>query len=341
MEDYYKLIGVQPDDDREVIRDAYRARKGEFDAESSDDARAKASKLNRAWNVLSDRSQRAKYDDQLAEAKAEGTVQDSEDAAPSAPGRGRGGRQRADRPARRLIAQETEVNGIPLASNKDRGIAMAIDGFILFVLVLVLPQVLVPPLAKAQKPEVTDRIEVITDDRDELVKQLETKDNEIDKADDDLKAAEEDGDEQEIAAAQTKVDALEKERKPIDDDIKALDDDIKDEQAKLFSLYLSVISGLSLVAVLIFAVPAAIAGRSPGKLARKIRLRRETGEIPGFGAALKRYVPVIVVTGFGMLLGLPGLIALMAVMFGVTSFNRNPRRQGWHDRFAKTIVAAD
>ena len=52
VDDYYSLIGVSPDADRDTIRDAYRARRSELD--DSEQGRSSAAKLNRAWNVLSD-----------------------------------------------------------------------------------------------------------------------------------------------------------------------------------------------------------------------------------------------------------------------------------------------
>src|SRR5438094_442052 len=72
VDDYYSLIGVSSDADRTTIRDAYRARRSELD--DSEHGRASAAMLNRAWNVLSDDAQRAKYDDQLAAAKADDDV---------------------------------------------------------------------------------------------------------------------------------------------------------------------------------------------------------------------------------------------------------------------------
>ncbi len=334
MEDYYRLIGVSPDADREVIRDAYRVRKGELDATATDDARAEASRLNRAWNVLSDERQRDRYDAQLADAKANGSVEEYDDDDEPAPARGwgargaRGARQRSERPMRQAMAQETEMNGVPLAANRDRAFAMAIDGFVLFFFVLILPQFVVPPVADAQKPEVVDQIEVLNDERDARVEEFRDKEDEIDAATESNKSPDE-------------IAALEQERDELDDQVKALDDEIADEQKKLSGIYFTVVGVAAFLALLVFAIPAGTSGKTPGKALRRVRLRRETGELPGVFVALRRYVPIVVVVAFGMLLGPVGLIALMVVLFGVTSYTRNPRRQGWHDRWARTIVAAD
>src|SRR3954451_7647317 len=121
VDDYYSLIGVSPDADRDTIRDAYRARRSELD--DTDAGRASAAKLNRAWNVLSDNAQRARYDDQLADARADDDVivpelvgatrasSNGRGAAasrttPRASSRGRGARERPDRPVRQPITQE-------------------------------------------------------------------------------------------------------------------------------------------------------------------------------------------------------------------------------------------
>src|SRR5947207_2608921 len=75
VDDYYSLIGVSPDADRDTIRDAYRSRRSELD--DSEQGRTSAAQLNRAWNVLSDGAQRARYDDQLAAARADEDVERS------------------------------------------------------------------------------------------------------------------------------------------------------------------------------------------------------------------------------------------------------------------------
>src|SRR3954465_7496867 len=119
VDDYYSLFGVSPDADRDTIRDAYRARRGELD--DSEEARSTKARLNRAWNVLSDAAQRARYDDQLAVAKADDDVIVPElvgATRASSNGKGttspratrtRGGRERPERPVRRPIAQDIEV----------------------------------------------------------------------------------------------------------------------------------------------------------------------------------------------------------------------------------------
>jgi len=40
----------------------------------------------------------------------------------------------------------------------------------------------------------------------------------------------------------------------------------------------------------------------------------------------------------GVFLGQLAQLAWIVAIFGVTSFSRNPKRQGWHDRAAHTVV---
>jgi uncharacterized RDD family membrane protein YckC len=61
----------------------------------------------------------------------------------------------------------------------------------------------------------------------------------------------------------------------------------------------------------------------------------------GWQASLVRYGVVI---GFivvaGVFLGQLAQLAWIIAIFGVTSFSRNAKRQGWHDRVAHTVVVS-
>jgi uncharacterized RDD family membrane protein YckC len=340
MEDYYKLLGVQPDDEREVIRDAYRAKKAELDAAGTEDARSKSSKLNRAWNVLSDDIQRGRYDDQLAEAKADGTVEDVADDAPEAAagrGRGRGG---ADRPVRQPIIQETEINGVQLASNKDRGFALAIDGLIVFVLLFVAPLIVAAQLVGdgqltpycVQNHPSEDALGCLSELNDAAADQRDVRDD----AEDAFDKAEADG------VTGDELDQLRRTRDSERAEYDALIDEGEAVADKLQPLQLASFGAGAAIAFLLLFIPSAISGKTLGKAVRRIRLLRDTGEPAGVKASFVRYgVPLgTTVLGTVALAGL-GQIVPLVWMFGVTSFARNRRRQGWHDRLAKTIVAAD
>src|SRR5579862_6026920 len=68
MDDYYELLDVAPDSERNDIRVAYRAKRDALQADDDGGQnRAKVAELNRAWNVLSDPAQRERYDERLAE----------------------------------------------------------------------------------------------------------------------------------------------------------------------------------------------------------------------------------------------------------------------------------
>ena len=343
MEDYYRLLGVQSDDARETIRDAYRAKKAELDAAGTDDARSRASKLNRAWNVLSDEVQRGRYDDQLAEAKAEGPIEEADDFEPEpeiVTGRGRNARGRGDRPVRQPIAQQAEVGGVLLASNKDRGFALAIDAFLVFVLTMVAP-ILIAPKVVSDDMRTTYCIEKYSD-KNALECQAEINDDLSDKKGDldDAKDAFTDGENDNVGAAELdllkdKRDALQREYDALVDEYEALGEEIQ-------PLMLSLFGGGYFVSFLVLAVPTLITGKTPGKALRRVHLIGEDGQRARPRATLVRYGVVLGTMTVGALfLGQLAQFIPLVWMFGVTSFARNPQRQGWHDRIAKTYVAAD
>ncbi len=343
MEDYYKLLGVQSDDARETIRDAYRTQKAELDAAGTDGARAKASRLNRAWNVLSDETQRGRYDDQLAEAKADGSIEESpefEVEAAAAPARGRNARARRDRPVREPIVQQVEVNGVALASNKDRGFALAIDAFLVFVVAMIAPSVLLPKLVTddmrtaycIEQHVGSDAWECQADINDDLA----DKKSELDDAKDAVK----DGEKDEVDAAD--LEKLRDKRDAVEGEYDALIDQLEAVAKKLQPLQQALFGGGFLLAFLILGLPAALTGKTPGKALRRVRLVGESGERVGPRAVFVRYGVVLGTTAIGFVF-VPGFGQFVPLvwMFGVTSFARNPNRQGWHDRIAKTYVAAD
>ena len=101
-----------------------------------------------------------------------------------------------------------------------------------------------------------------------------------------------------------------------------------------------VLFGAGILALLVFAIPSALTGRTLGKAIRKTRLVKEDGVTPaGWQASFVRYGVII---GFivlaGVFLGQLAQIAWIVAIFGVTSFSRNAKRQGWHDRIAHTVV---
>ena len=73
----------------------------------------------------------------------------------------------------------------------------------------------------------------------------------------------------------------------------------------------------------------ALKGQTPGKMATSIKVvRADSGSLPGWGAAAGRWV--IPLIGYVMLI-IPGLLVHASLLW-------DNRRQGWHDKVAKTLV---
>jgi uncharacterized RDD family membrane protein YckC len=163
VSDYYELLGVDADADKDTIKAAYR---DQLDGASQTDR----ARLNKAWNVLSDPVQRERYDD----ARAEGWLDDAEsgDDEADAPVARRGGgaaappRARAGRPAPEPTVVLPE--GMQLAEPRTRGLALLIDFSILFVIYILALTLVLPALLKSQYPEQTKRIEAINRNIDTL-----------------------------------------------------------------------------------------------------------------------------------------------------------------------------
>ena len=105
MDDYYTLLGVEPDAATDEIRTAYRERKATIDA-SSESGKLDAAKLNKAWNVLSDPYQRGRYDEQLTQVSDDGDAEDEVEV--SSNGRGKPARSA---PARARARRSTHLSG--------------------------------------------------------------------------------------------------------------------------------------------------------------------------------------------------------------------------------------
>ncbi|MDG1851515.1 MAG: DnaJ domain-containing protein, partial [Gammaproteobacteria bacterium] len=64
FKDYYKILGVKPEDDKKAIKTAYRrlARKYHPDVSKEHDAEAQFKLVAEAYEVLSSDEKRAEYD---------------------------------------------------------------------------------------------------------------------------------------------------------------------------------------------------------------------------------------------------------------------------------------
>lgn len=319
MSDYYELLGIEPDADKDTIKSAYRDR-------LEDASQGERAKLNKAWNVLSDPVQRERYDG----ARAEGWLDDAEDevevvdAAPrkaaASRGGGGGGRERTPRPpaAPRPEPDLVLPEGMVLAENRDRGNALLIDFLVLFVVYAVALAFVVPALVKSQYPAETKKIDAINKQIDSLDEQKSSVDKKVDKAKD---------------KSQAKKD-LQAESKKLQKQIDNKNDDLND-LAGNFQGFVMILYGVLTVILLLIVVPiTAITGQTIGQRFRKVKVVRQDGGPVGWAGALLRFFPPIALAVFLPQIG--ALIGLGMVLW----FLRDRNRQGFHDKLAKTVVVA-
>jgi curved DNA-binding protein CbpA len=327
MDDYYTLIGVEPDAPVDDIRAAYRDKKAAI-VGTTDTDKLNAKKLNKAWNVLSDPYQRGRYDEERAKAVDSGELDESDDAddTPSTNGR-RPTRQTRERGQPRPPLQPTlELpRGMTFAPRRQRLVAMGIDLVVLLVLFLGITQFGAQALAKSQKPQVVENVKTYNNQIDDLTK-----------ARDDAKKAAK-GDTTKCGAA----DVTPVKQKECDAD-KALKDKTKqrdDEVAKLNSIFFGSIALTFLLGFLYLAIPSMKNGQTLGKRLQHIKVVREDGAPLRAGDVVRRY-GIIIIVSFGLFLFLRELAAVL-VLVGVTRWMANANHQGLHDRLAKTIVIED
>jgi uncharacterized RDD family membrane protein YckC len=256
MDDYYRLIGVDPDADVETIRTAYRTRK---DALTGEDAK----KLNKAWNVLSDPYQRGRYDEQRA-----GAIDgDDIDVADEEPGTNSSRPARAQRqPRQPLKPTITLPPGMAFPPRKKRLLAMVIDLVVLFVVFFGITQVAAPAYAKHQQPATVNAINSYQHQIDELNK---TKSS--------TTATKEQKD-----AATTQIKDLTKKR--------------DDEVSKLNGILFGSLAIAFLLGFLYLALPSMNSGQTLGKRLQKIRLARDDGSPVRSGDVIRRYGIIVLAT---------------------------------------------
>jgi hypothetical protein len=325
-DDYYSLIGVDADANRDQIRDAYRARRAELGDDES--GRATAARLNRAWNILSDPQQRAKYDDQLSAAREGGDEIIVPEVVDNASTNGSGNRARPPRSnnprrQRQRVEMPDDLNGVALASVRDRTTALVIDGFICFLLLFMGTQLMFYVLANQQKPAVVDKIDQLKKVRDADQKVVD----DAQKARDAIK----DKNSADYKAADEKLTAVKKT-------LKSDDDVLNTENGKLRSVQIEAVIIAGAVTLAVFVIPTALTGRSPGKAIRKIKLVKDDAVTPvGWSTAFIHYGVTI---GFLMVTLILIPLAAVVAVFGVSNYSRNPKRQGWDNRLSKTVVIA-
>ena len=113
-DDYYSLLGVDPDAATNDIREAYRDKKAALDAKGD---KTEVARVNKAWNVLSDPYQRGRYDEQRRAVRATVDVVDG-DAVPVKTTAGRSGSGEPPRRRRFFEPQPREPRPAPAADDR-------------------------------------------------------------------------------------------------------------------------------------------------------------------------------------------------------------------------------
>jgi curved DNA-binding protein CbpA len=334
MDDYYTLLGVDPDAPTEDIRTAYREKKAALATRNSDSGKADAARLNKAWNVLSDPYQRGRYDEQRSNAGENGEVDDADDGASVAttlqPGPTR--RQPAPRRSRELPAPTIPLPaGTSWPENRRRITAMAIDLSVLLIL-FIGSQFAAQAIAKSTHKTTVDRINVLRDDIDKAHSETNSLNKKSSTAEAKAKASPSASNQQ--AATQAKAAATAAKRQET-----KLNDEYNSEQDKLKPLYNTTIGVFFLIGLFYLVIPSGISGRTMGKRIQHLKVLRQDGSKLRWADAMIRY-GVLALATYGLSFFLGPLSALL-VLVAVTTWMRNPNRQGLHDRLAKTIVVAE
>ncbi len=341
--DYYELLGVDEDAPVDDIRAAYRDKKAEVDGRGTEDAKADAAALNKAWNVLSDPYQRGRYDQQRATvAEAGADDDDEEEAAPARSTRSTRAVERAE--ARRgarvpLKPTVTLPAGTAFPATRRRLTAMAIDLGVLLVL-FVASQFLAVAIEKANHPDVykryTDLSGTIIPDAHDAAKAANSKASDQEQKYAALlksKGANAPDTQAALAAKKAADDAAKKAK----DTEKAYNDEL-DAKAKVLAPTQNLVSGLFfLVALLVLFVPSLFGGQTLGKRLQHIRVVRLDGARAGAGALFRRY-GALVLAAYVISFVLRSPVGALVVVFVATMWTRNPNQQALHDRFAKTLV---
>lgn len=351
MDDYYELLGVEEDAPVDDIRTAYRDKKAAIDTSTNDAAKSDVAALNKAWNVLSDPYQRGRYDQQRATASDDDADDDDDEDeddyedAPVAPRRKPS--PAAERAAKRRNARQaakptiTLPAGAQFPTTRQRLIAMMIDLGVLFVLVIVATFIVAPAVDEAVHKPIVDRI-------DRLNNELNTVTDRANELDDAASAADKNASNVEKAKGVSSADAKDARqaadrakatsKRYNDNELKAATDAYEKESRRLLPLNTSITAGALVIGLLYLVIPSARTGQTLGKRLQGIRVIRVDGSPLGFGGSVRRYGLILLTTFLIVFLTPFGLLGAALVLYGVTTWTRNPNQQGVQDRIAKTLV---
>ena len=331
MDDYYDLLGVDPDAEVADIRAAYREKKAVVSDRTDDDAKADAAALNKAWNVLSDPYQRDRYDQTRADIGDDDGDGDEDDDVVDVPATRT--RTRTTRPNPRADQRKgarpplqptiTLPAGMQFATPKRRFVAMGIDLLVLVVL-FVGSFLLTDAIERSNHPSAHHIVATYPD----KIKTAQKATNAAKKnatANFDCKTTKPTTDQDKAyCGAKAKQDALQK----------TYDNAVSD-----LAPTRSLISGLYfLVALLILLVPSLFGGQTLGKRVQGVRIVRLDGSRVGAAEVFRRY-GALALAAFALYSFL-GPLGPLIVVFVATMWTRNPNRQGLQDRFARTLVVS-
>jgi curved DNA-binding protein CbpA len=345
IDDYYELLDVAPDSDRENIRVAYRAKRDALQAQDGARTRAQIAELNRAWNVLSDPIQRERYDERLAEHRESGDDDgdeddyeaDDDDERPVPVTRAQ---HRAEARRKRGVAQPTIVlpDGLTMAPIRRRLQALSFDLLVLFALLLV-AYFTGLKLIDNHFPGERKRGDDLVTQQTNATKTLNNDKKKVSAADKAIAAAKlkkNTAAEAKATAQAAAARAAQAKDTKAKDVITAKVDKIN----KQLSPWIELTFLTAMALMLLYLVPStAISGQTLGKRIWKIRVvKRLDGSRPGLSTAFVRFgLPLLL----GIVLALPlhfQLLGFAIPVLGMIGWINKPNRQGLHDRLAKTIV---
>ena len=357
---HYDALGVDPNASKDEIRDAYRERLAEAQADVTDAetarrpegsqiaaARAEEARVRSAWQVLSDPVQRSRHDDTIGVSREEPGSEIREDSdddlgddetVEAVPVRRQSrGQQGPPRPG--LFSTEhpptpaSWPRGFQPPPPRARLLALGIDVVVLGI-ILIAQQFLGVLVVEQIYPEQTKKLDHISDCIDTLESAKDAKAGS-------QKRTNRIGESNEDCATVNAVEPFAEGSTDVSNkQIDARIDDAENRQDDLQSEILPAQFGVLLVAVLLallYLLPSSLrTGRTLGKHLMRIHVVMDDGSPLRFGAAMSRYgTPVLAAFLFASILG---PLAFALILFGVLTWPRNANLQGLHDRLAHTIV---
>jgi curved DNA-binding protein CbpA len=349
-DDYYDLLGVDADAPVADIRAAYRDKKAAVSDAGTDEAKADAAALNKAWNVLSDPYQRGRYDEQRGLGSDDDGDEDDDDADDAAPvARSRP----AKTPAKANARSNTRANaraaakptialpaGMAFPPVRTRRVAMFIDLGVLLVLFLA-SQFLMVSIEKSQHRAAYDDISVVN----KLISKAHDKTSAANKAVSAANATYADlvktkgANASETQAAKAAVAPLKDAAAQAKAAEKKLNDRLTNDESTLAPISNLVTGVFFIVSLGVLLIPSMFGGATIGKRQQKIRVVRIDGSPARLGDLVRRY-GVLVFAAYVFTTFLRSPVGAVIVVF-IAAMSRNPNTQGLHDRFAKTLVVTD